>query len=296
MAGPAAARGQLVANGRYDLLRAASAPAAFAAAARLEMPDFGGGYPLSSSSVAEHAVTLPGAKSDGLSNDPNLPNDSGLPNDPGTMLASRVDGASGGVAAAEAGDAEVAPRLRKFIPAGQRTLPLSRGDKILLGFRNIPTQEELVAVIADGLWEQLVNGAPNYGTDAGAFGERLGAAGIREASESLFTDATFAPILGEDPRYYVEGRNYSVVHRTLYALTRTLITRKDDGESSINGALLLGYASSAALTNAYYPGVNVSLGQTMRDYGGSLGGAAAGFVATEFQRDILHFLHLRRMP
>jgi hypothetical protein len=39
--------------------------------------------------------------------------------------------------------------------------------------------------------------------DENAFGERLGAAGIRDTVQGVFTDSVFAPLLHEDPRYYV---------------------------------------------------------------------------------------------
>ena len=43
--------------------------------------------------------------------------------------------------------------------------------------------------------------------DSGAFGERLGAAGIRDTTQGVFTDSVFAPLLHEDPRYYMAGQS-----------------------------------------------------------------------------------------
>ena len=56
-------------------------------------------------------------------------------------------------------------------------------------------------------YEQALNGSPNYGTDAGAYGQRVGAAAIRDASQTIFSDSIMAPILREDPRYYVMGKS-----------------------------------------------------------------------------------------
>jgi hypothetical protein len=143
-------------------------------------------------------------------------------------------------------------------------------------------------------YEQLRNSEPNYGTDRGAFGERLGAAAIRDTTQGVFTDAVFAPLLHEDPRYYEEGPQYSTIHRALYAVTRPLITRTDSGHKTLNGALLLGYASSSLLNNAYYPAINRNARDTATAFGGSLGGSALGFLLSEFSSSIWHKVHLTR--
>ncbi len=167
---------------------------------------------------------------------------------------------------------------------------------MLLGAEDLYSISNLVAVFASAGYSHVTNGQPNYGTDKGAFGERLGAAAIRETSQGIFTDMVFAPLLHEDSRYYVEGIKYNPFHRTLYAITRPLITRKDDGGNTVNGALLLGYAASAAITPAFYPQSNRNFHDTAATYAASIGGAALGFFVTEFTSDALYALHLRGKP
>ena len=43
---------------------------------------------------------------------------------------------------------------------------------------------------------------PKYGHDAGAFGEKFGAAMLRSASVRVFSDGIFATAFHQDPRYY----------------------------------------------------------------------------------------------
>ncbi len=189
---------------------------------------------------------------------------------------------------------QVASIHAKYIPAGVKAQPIDAHDKVLLGVRDLYGPVNLGGIFLASGYEQLLNGQPNYGTDRGAYGERLGAAAIRDNSQGIFTDAVFAPLLHEDPRYYIEGPGYSLVHRALYAITRPLITRKDNGRRTINGALLLGYASSAALTNAYYPQSNRNVHDTLSTFGGSIGGAALGFFIGEFSSPLLQALHLEK--
>ncbi len=165
---------------------------------------------------------------------------------------------------------------------------------MLIGFHDTYSMLSIAALFTSAGYEQAVNGSPNYGTDRGAFGQRLGAAGIRETSQTVFTEIVFSPLLHQDPRYYEEGRSHSIFHRVLYAATRPLIGRTDNGHSTLNTALLLGYASAAALNNAYYPPVNRNFKETAEGFGGSLGGAAIGFVVAEFGHDLFAAVHLAK--
>jgi hypothetical protein len=244
-----------------------------------------------------------------------------LPDDPGAALMPRANTALGGGSASDSDSAapigsapetggsalsagvpdpvghgappEVAPVTMKYIPPGWTVqTPLSAHEKVVLGLRDLYDPLNFAAIFASAGYEQLLNGSPNYGTDRGAFGERLGAASIRETTQGLFTDSLFSPMLHEDPRYYIEGPQYGFVHRTLYAITRPLVTRTDSGRTSINGALLLGYAASSALSYTYYPPINRNFHDTVDTFGSGIGGAALGFFVSEFSGDVLHLLHM----
>jgi hypothetical protein len=192
------------------------------------------------------------------------------------------------------GGYQVAPLHNKFILPQMRAQSLTSRDKVIIGLQDAYSPRNFIGIIAAAGYEQLRDGQPNYGSDRGAFGERLGAAGIRDTSQGLFTDAVFAPLLHEDPRYYVEGDRYGVLHRALYSLTRPFVTRTDSGHQTINGSLLLGYVSATALNNAYYPSSNRNVEDNAKAYAGSVGGSALGFLLTEFTADLwsnLHFGH-----
>jgi hypothetical protein len=192
--------------------------------------------------------------------------------------------------------ASVAPTARKYakdILPGQTAQSLTPGDKVILGLRDTYSSQDVLAWIAAAGYEQVTNGSPNYGTDRGAFGQRLGAAAIRETSQGIFTDCVFAPILHMDSRYYIQGEQFGVFHRTVYAVTRVLVSKTDSGRATINAPLLLGYATSTAISNGYYPQINRNFKDSASEYGGSLGGAAIGFLVDEFSDGILKTFHLK---
>jgi hypothetical protein len=174
---------------------------------------------------------------------------------------------------------------QKYIEPGQIAPSLSPGDKVLLGLKDSVSPFSALGWVATSGYEQVLNGSPNYGTDRGAYGQRLGAAAIRDATEDVFGDSVMSPLMHEDPRYYRMGPGHNFFIRLIYAGTRPVLGRTDGGRATPNFALLAGTLAGSALTNAYYPQLNRGPTQTMETFGGSLGGSAVGYVVSEFYKD-----------
>jgi hypothetical protein len=172
--------------------------------------------------------------------------------------------------------------------------PMSAHDKVLAGLKDSVSLFSMAGWLGAAGWEQIWNDSPNYGTDAGAFGQRLGAAAIRGTSENIFSNCLFAPLFREDPRYYIMGKGHSFFKRLVYSGTRVLITRTDSGHATPNFALIAGNAAGSALTIPYYPAKNTTFGEVAQTFGGSLGGSAVGFVVNEFILDVLIELHIKK--
>jgi hypothetical protein len=144
--------------------------------------------------------------------------------------------------------------------------------------------------------QQLFNSRPHYGTDSGAFGERLGAAELKQVTESFFSYGLYASVFHEDPHYYVmgPGPGHSIVHRAVYSASRVLLTRTDNGATSVNWAKLAGMGSATALTNAYYPPQDRGIGESMGAYGSSLGISALMLELHEFMPDLKRAIRRHR--
>lgn len=192
------------------------------------------------------------------------------------------------------GTTQVAPVGMKHIPAGWVAQPLTARDKMAMGVRGLYSPFSMLGYLVTAGYEQAGNGQPNYGTNAGAFGQRLGATVLRDSTESAFTDIVFAPLLHEDPRYFVQGPQHNFIQRVLYAVTRPVITRTDSGRETVNGAELLGYASASALSYTYYPAINQNFHDTAATFGASLAGAALGDLVIEFSGQLLGEMHLMK--
>ncbi|QMV18534.1 hypothetical protein GOB94_07425 [Granulicella sp. 5B5] len=214
-----------------------------------------------------------------------------LPDAPRPSLAEAQSTGPAPSAAVRQSGTIVAPITEKYIPDGVQAPPLTAADKIDQTAHDLYTPASFIGFVVAAGYSHIVRGQPNYGADRAAFGQRIGAAAIRDTSQDVFQGMVFAPLLHQDPRYYREGDSYSVPHRLLYAITRPLITRDDDGHQRLNSSLLLGYASAAGLTAAYYPESNHNLHDVSSTFGASIGGAALGFAFREFTGDATRLIH-----
>jgi hypothetical protein len=186
------------------------------------------------------------------------------------------------------------PHLRLTVYQGEVAAPMTVSAKVKGGLKNSVSLFSMTGWLASAGYEQVTNGSPNFGTDAGAFGQRLGFGAIHGISNGVFSNSLFAPIFHEDPRYYVLGPGNPFLKRLVYAATRPFISRTDSGRSMPNYALFAGNAAGAALTVVYYPARNTTASQVTRTFGTSLVGSAFGFVVDEFVVDALVDLHLKK--
>ncbi len=183
-------------------------------------------------------------------------------------------------------------RIHKYVSPGTLAPPLSAGDKVLLGLRGAVYPIPATGWLFSAAISQGFDHSPNYRGDA-AFFQRLGAAAARNGSEGILSDSVMATVLHEDPRYYRLGKGHSFFSRLGNAVEHVVITRTDDGQQTVNYALISGNAAGSALTNAYYPPRNRGFAPTMETLGLSLVGSAVGFTVAEFYDDALEIFHAK---
>lgn len=189
-----------------------------------------------------------------------------------------------------------APRLAKYIEPGQQAVHLSGWDKIeLSGWEQVQPYSISTQILA-AAWEHLLNGNPKYGSDKAGFGERVGAAAIRQTSQAVFSDGVLPALFHQDPRYYRKGEG-SIMSRVAYSATRVIIIRGDSGNEQPNYSQVIGYAGAAALTMTYYPAISATWHDTSEGYAISLATAALGNQLHEFGPDVIKLVfHRKKKP
>jgi hypothetical protein len=138
--------------------------------------------------------------------------------------------------------------------------PMMSKQKFKLTTRALIDPVSFLAVAGIAGAEQYKGIFPAYGSGIEGFGKRYGAALANRVSGEMLGRVVDPSIFRQDSRYFYKGKG-SVRSRALYAMSRAVITRNDDGHLQPNYSQVLGNFSASALSNLYYPAA---------DRGGSL--------------------------
>lgn len=141
---------------------------------------------------------------------------------------------------------------------------------------------------------QAEDSEPGYGQGAEGYAKRFGAAFADGTIENYFTGAILPSVLHQDPRFFQSGKG-SFVHRTLYAMSRNLITRTDSGHSQFNYSEVVGGAMAAAIsTYSYHPSADKTLSNTASVWATQYGYDTLTLVVKEFWPDIRRKISKKR--
>jgi hypothetical protein len=172
-------------------------------------------------------------------------------------------------------------------------LPNNRTSPMLGTFKPISTKEKftiaakdsfdwgavLLAGVAAGVG-QLNNSNPSFGQGAAGYGRYFGTAYCDVVTGNMMTVAIYPSMLRQDPRYFRKGTG-STWSRLGYAMSRIFVTFGDSGHRQFNYSEILGNATSAGISNAYYPD-NRTLGDNFSRFGIQVGLDMAGNILKEF--------------
>jgi hypothetical protein len=187
-----------------------------------------------------------------------------------------------------------ARKIHRIVQPNEFGQPLSSGDKLKLAIVGQFTVSAQASALFSAGFSQMRDSSPHFGTDSGAFGERLGALALKQTTQSIFEHGIYAGLFHDDPRYYVMGREKNPGIRALYSASRFVITQTDDGKASINWPKFAGIVSAAALTNAYYPAVDHGFANGASAFCVSLGTSILNNEINEFIGDGLRLLRHHR--
>jgi hypothetical protein len=133
---------------------------------------------------------------------------------------------------------------------------------------------------------QAQNSEPGYGQGWGGYGKRYGAAFADGTIENFITGAILPAALHQDPRYFQLGSG-SFAHRTMYAISRNIVTRTDSGGSQFNYSEVVGGGMSAFIsTYSYHPSEDRTISNTMSVWATQYAYDTITIVVKEFWPDI----------
>jgi hypothetical protein len=179
------------------------------------------------------------------------------------------------------------------VSANVKFTPLAPRDKFSLAFHDSFDYSSFTWTAVEAAQGLGLNSDPEFGHGIAGYGRYYWHNYVDGVSGTYFTEAIFPVLTRQDPRYFTLGYG-GIFRRTVYALTRTLVTRKDNGRWGFNWSEVGGNAAEATLSNAYYPRGDRGFGQTFQNWGVQMESAALNNVAKEFWPDIRHALFHRK--
>jgi hypothetical protein len=180
----------------------------------------------------------------------------------------------------------------QYVDPGEHVPRLTAKDKMEFWLHQEARISSAFPAFLSAGYGQLAD-SPRYGSDSGAFGDRLGAAILRQATMRFFCSSAFPTIDGEDPRYFRKASG-SYVGRAGWAAEQAIVAHRDSGRRSFNVSDVFGHLAAAALTPLYYPAPSATTGVVLQTWGTSIAGAAANNLFLEFWPDVTNKLHRLR--
>ena len=131
-----------------------------------------------------------------------------------------------------------------------------------------------------------------YGPGLKGFGKITGVSLLQDASGEFFGVFAVPSLAHQDPRYY-RMPHARFTRRLIYSISRSYISRSDDGRTIPNYGTLSAYPIVAELSNFYVPGIETNGRSTTRRIATGLALDPVNNLITEFLPDLASRVHVR---
>ena len=142
-----------------------------------------------------------------------------------------------------------------FVTYYPHTAPLTARQKFQLTRKAVFNPFTLGLTTAYVGGEQATGMYSGYGNEEKSFTKRFGAAYATLGVGAFVGDALLPSLLKQDPRYYYKADG-SVGSRLLYAITRSVICKGDNGHWQPDFSAVLGHLAAGGVANLYLPPQN----------------------------------------
>jgi hypothetical protein len=170
--------------------------------------------------------------------------------------------------------------------------PLSSKQKAELAGRNIIDPFNLITITGYAGVYVAANAHSAYGPGFKGFGRLTGYSLAEDTQGELLGVYAIPSLVHEDPRYH-RLPDKPVGIRILHALSHTVVSRHDNGTLMPNYATLGTYPISAALSDAYVPGIDTSGSAFAKRVALGYATDPAGALIAEFLPDVAKRIHVR---
>jgi hypothetical protein len=148
---------------------------------------------------------------------------------------------------------EVKKAINQTSPAVQQWRPLTAEQKFRVFLKHTDSPYTFAGAAVDAVADKMENDNLEYARGFAGYSQHYAIELANGESDALFESFLIPVLLRQDPRYF---RNPALPFwkRTLYSLSRLVITRNDRGSDTFNASYVVGGAASQALSDVYVPG------------------------------------------
>ncbi|MEO6981798.1 MAG: hypothetical protein ABI072_01620 [Edaphobacter sp.] len=171
-------------------------------------------------------------------------------------------------------------------------IPLTWQQKGYLALHELTNRANLGTIAGISAITIGIDSHTAYGPGWKGFGKIAGVSLLQDATGEFFGTFLIPSIAHQDPRYY-RMPHASIPRRILYSISRTVISRNDDGRSIPNYGTLLTYPISAEISNLYVPGIHGNGPSTVARITTGLAIDPVSNLLTEFLPDVARRVHVR---
>src|ERR1700704_3695160 len=144
---------------------------------------------------------------------------------------------------------------QKSSPSLSEWMPLTARQKFDVFLHSTYSPRTFANIAMDEAWDRAKGKHLNreYETGFRGVGQRYGISLATNETDVFFQRFLFPTLLKQAPRYF-RNPDLPFLQRALYAMSRVLVTRTDNGGQTFNSSRILSVAASRAVSDLYVPG------------------------------------------
>jgi hypothetical protein len=171
-------------------------------------------------------------------------------------------------------------------------IPMTWQQKGYLSFHELTDLANFATIVGISAITIGADSHSAYGPGLKGFGKIVGVSLLQDATAQFFGTFAIPSIVHQDPRYF-RMPHASISKRIVYSISRTFISRHDEGGSMPNYATLLTYPIDAEISNLYVPGIHGNASSTAVRIVTGLATDPANNLLSEFLPDVAKRVHVR---
>jgi hypothetical protein len=172
------------------------------------------------------------------------------------------------------------PNFRS-VSVNQKLPPQSPKEKLWQTTQDSFDYSSFIFVGALAGVSQAENSVPEFHQGAAGYGRYYWHTFVDQTDENYWVEFILPVTLHQDSRYYTMGTG-GLLKRASYAVTRIVITRKDNGGETFNFSEVVGAGAAGGISNLYYPSPERTWTKTGQRWALNVGLDGATFLIREF--------------